>query len=208
VTGKQVVYVVDDDPGVRATLTAVLEGAGHLVRDFESGNVFLKEPLASEPGCILLDVYLPDISGMAILRALRERGNRMPIVMMTGRADISIAVQAMKNGAVDFIEKPFQPESIIDMVSILLKRSREAAARPGAAPDLGERVASLTQRERAVVRAVLIGASSKDIARDLAISPRTVEVHRRNLLRKLGVRSTPDLLRRLPLEELDRLLSG
>ena len=201
---RPIVHVVDDDPGVRATIVAVLEGAGVEVQTYASAKQLLDATPLPDEGCLLLDVFLPDMTGIELQRALRERGNRLPMVMITGQGSVTTAVDAMKNGAVDFIEKPFQPETILKVVE-------RALARPGGdeadAAALVERLTTLTYRERAIFRSALSGASSKEIARLLSISPRTVDVHRGNILKKLGIKSTSEAMRLLAAAgALDRVL--
>jgi two-component system response regulator FixJ len=199
-----IVHVVDDDPGVRATIAAVLEGAGVEVQTYALAKELLDATPLPDDGCLLLDVFLPDMTGIELQRALRERGNRLPMVMITGQGSVTTAVDAMKNGAVDFIEKPFHPETILEVVERALARrggdELDAAA-------LLERLATLTCRERAIFRSALSGASSKEIARLLSISPRTVDVHRGNVLKKLGIKSTSEAMRLLVAAgALDRVL--
>jgi two-component system response regulator FixJ len=191
---RRIVHVVDDDPGVRATVAAVLENAGVEVQTYASGKDLLDATPLPDEGCLLLDVFLPDMTGIELQRALRARGSRLPLVMITGQGSVPTAVDAMKNGAVDFIEKPFQPETIVGVVERALAHADGDATGTGA---LIERVATLTCRERAIFKAALSGASSKEIARLLAISPRTVDVHRGNVLKKLGLKSTSEAMRLL-----------
>jgi two-component system response regulator FixJ len=191
---RPIVHVVDDDPGVRATVAAVLEGAGLEVQTYALAKELLDAMPLPDEGCLLLDLFLPDMTGIELQHALRARGNRLPMVIITGQGSVPTAVDAMKNGAVDFIEKPFQPETILDVVE-------RALARPGggeaSAAALLERLATLTCRERAIFKAALSGASSKEIAKLLSISPRTVDVHRGNLLKRLGMKSISEAIQLL-----------
>jgi two-component system response regulator FixJ len=195
--GDRTVYIVDDDAGVRATLEAVLDAAGFRVECFADGGSFLAAAIAPSEGCVLLDLFLPDMTGLALQQALRSRDERLPVVMITGHADVPTAVQAMKNGAVDFIEKPFEPEDIVAVVERAFDRRRAHEIGESGEPAMLERVADLTDRERAILRGAIAGKSSKEIARDLSISPRTVDVHRGNVLKKLRARSTPEAIRLL-----------
>jgi two-component system response regulator FixJ len=192
--GDKTVYIVDDDAGVRATLQAVLEAAGFRVESFANGDSFLAAAIGSSESCVLLDVFLPDMTGLTLQEELRRRDDRLPVVMITGRADVPTAFQAMKNGAVDFIEKPFEPEDIVTMVQRAFDRRRAHEAEVSGVPAMRERIADLTDRERAILKGAIAGKSSKEIARDLSISPRTVDVHRGNVLKKLRVRSTSEAI--------------
>jgi two-component system response regulator FixJ len=205
-SGGRIVYIVDDDAGVRATLEAVLESAGFRTASFGTGESFLAAALAASDGCVLLDLSLPDMTGLELQEALRRRGDSLPIVMITGNADVPTAVRAMKNGAADFIEKPFEPEDIVDVVE---RAFDLPSAQASGAPPMLDRVAELTDRERAIFGGVVAGRSSKEIARELAISPRTVDVHRGNILKKLRVRSTSEAVRLLlRCGDIDAILSG
>jgi two-component system response regulator FixJ len=159
--------------------------------------------------CVLLDLFLPDMTGLALQEALRRRDDRVPVVMITGHADVPTAVRAMKNGAVDFIEKPFEPEDIVAVVERAFGRQRADEGDASGLAALLDRVADLTERERAILRGAFAGKSSKEIARDLSISPRTVDVHRGNVLKKLRVRSTSEAIRLLlRCGDVEAILSG
>jgi len=195
VTDKKLVHIVDDEDAIRRSAGYMLKTSGYAVETWQSGAAFLREVRHVTHGCILLDVRMPDIDGLAVQRTLAERGVTMPIVIMTGHGDVSISVQAMKAGAVDFLEKPFEK-------AVLLAAIEDAFARIAAASGVSARAAEaekilgcLTARERDVLEGLAQGLPNKTIAYDLGISPRTVEVHRANLMAKLDVRSLSDALR-------------
>ncbi|WP_176598698.1 response regulator FixJ [Sphingobium sp. 15-1] len=189
------IYVVDDDEAIRRSLSFMLKTSGFAVKLFEGGLPFLKEAAELEPGCVLLDVRMPDIDGLAVQRELRERGVMLPVVIMTGHGDIDMAVTAMKAGASDFIEKPFEKAALLGCVDAARRvavADRGASAR---ADDARARLNILTEREREVLDGLVEGLPNKTIAYDLGISPRTVEIHRANLMQKLEVKSLAEALR-------------
>jgi len=192
---KKLIHIVDDEESIRRSASFMLKTSGYAVQTWVSGAEFLKEVRHAEHGCILLDVRMPEIDGLGVQRALAERGVTMPVVIMTGHGDISIAVQAMKAGAVDFLEKPFEKASLLAAIEDAFSRidaSGQAATRAAEAEVI---LSALTPRERDVLEGLAKGLPNKTIAYDLDISPRTVEVHRANLMTKLGVRSLSDALR-------------
>ncbi|UZW57197.1 response regulator FixJ [Sphingobium sp. JS3065] len=189
------IYVVDDDEAIRRSLSFMLRTSGFAVKLFEGGLPFLKEAADLEPGCVLLDVRMPDMDGLAVQRELRARGVMLPVVIMTGHGDIDMAVTAMKAGASDFIEKPFEKAALLGCVEAA---RRVAVADRGAnarADDARARLNILTDREREVLDGLVEGLPNKTIAYDLGISPRTVEIHRANLMQKLEVKSLAEALR-------------
>jgi two-component system, LuxR family, response regulator FixJ len=189
------IYVVDDDEAIRRSLSFLLKTSGYVVRLFEGGIAFLKEAADLPPGCVLLDVRMPDIDGLEVQRELRARGVMLPVVIMTGHGDIDMAVAAMKAGASDFIEKPFEKAALLGCVEAartLSAADRGAGAR---AEDARVRLNVLTDRERDVLDGLVQGLPNKTIAFDLGISPRTVEIHRANLMQKLEVKSLAEALR-------------
>lgn len=189
------VYVVDDDEAVRDSLAALLQSKGHVVRGFASALGFLETAAALRPGCLIVDVHMPAMDGLELQQRLNERGLRFPLVVITGQGEVPLAVRAMKAGAVDFIEKPFAPQSILDSVGAALARLEPPGERDRAGAALAARLASLSPREREVLEGLLAGLPNKSIAYDLAISPRTVEVHRARVMDKMGARSLPELVR-------------
>jgi two-component system response regulator FixJ len=188
-----VVHLIDDDEDVRRGLSFLLGTAGFAVKVYESALQFLEKCGSSPRGCIVSDVRMPSMDGLQLLRRLRELGIALPVVIMTGHADVALAVEAMKIGAVDFIEKPFADE-------VLLGAIRSAIASRNS-PDAGDisqvqaRLASLTTREREVLDGLIAGHPNKTIAYDLGLSPRTVEIHRANVMTKMVASSLSELVR-------------
>lgn len=192
---ERLVHLVDDDEAIRRSAGFMLKTSGFRVQTYESGDHLLKSAASLDPGCILLDIRMPGMDGLDVQQALKERGVGLPVVIMTGHGDVTLAVQAMKAGAVDFIEKPFEKAVLlgaIDQAFNRLNRSSEARERAGEAE---VRLNALTPREREVLDGLAQGLPNKTIAYDLGISPRTVEIHRANLMSKLGVRSLSEALR-------------
>lgn len=186
------VCVVDDDAGVRASLRALLEADGHRVATFDRGDGFLKDERRLVAGCVLLDIRMPGLDGLAVLARLRTEAPGLPVIMMTAHADVRLAVRAMKAGATDFLEKPLDAAMTAETVRRCVGGVQAPAesGRPAA-----ELFANLTARERDVAMLVVAGLSNKEIARDLAISPRTVEVHRARVMDKTGARGVAHLVR-------------
>lgn len=196
--GTRSVYLVDDDDELRRCLADALVGRGFAVAEFESGRRFLSAALSLPPGCVLADLCMDDGDGLELLRGLRKFGARLPVVMITGFADVSVAVQAMKLGAVDFIEKPFSINTIVDVVEAAFEHIPGGAEDEAALPGAGEarqRLATLTPRERDVLEGVVNGWTNRAIAQSLKISQRTVELHRAHLMDKLGARNVSQLVR-------------
>ena len=190
-----VVHVVDDDVDVRKSLGFLLATADFAVRLYESATAFLATESKEIDGCIVTDVRMPGIDGIEFLRQLKARGLSVPVIVMTGHADVALAVQAMKEGAVDFIEKPFDDQILIDAIrSALDNRSQVAAAHPQSA-EIRKNLAALSERERQVLDGLVSGLPNKTIAYDLGISPRTVEIHRANVMSKMGASSLSHLVR-------------
>ena len=189
------VYLVDDDPAVRRSVGFMLKTSGFEVRTYESGVELLKQAASLEPGCILLDIRMPEMDGLEVQQALRKRGVAHPVIIMTGHGDVSLAVQAMKAGAVDFIEKPFEKAVLLAALGLAVDHVRRSEVSRERASDAEVRLQALTPREREVLDGLAQGLPNKTIAYDLGISPRTVEIHRANLMTKLGVRSLSEALR-------------
>jgi two-component system response regulator FixJ len=192
---KPMVHIVDDEDAIRRSAGFMLKTSGFAVETWSSGTAFLKEARHVERGCILLDVRMPDMDGLEVQQALAERGITMPVIVLTGHGDVSIAVRAMKGGAVDFIEKPFEKLVLLDAIGRAFDRIADAHSGAASAADAQLRLAVLTPRERDVLDGLARGLPNKTIGYDLGISPRTVEVHRANLMTKLEVRSLSDALR-------------
>jgi two-component system response regulator FixJ len=187
------IHVVDDDEAVTQSLVFLLETFGFQARAYGSGTELLARLEALEPGVILLDVRMPEIDGLTVLERLKARGVPLPVIVMTGHADVPLAVRAMKTGAVDFIEKPFADEALLTLLRETL--ARHPPRGEGEAAELRAKFATLTPRERDVLRGLLAGLPNKTIAFDLGISPRTVEIHRAHLMEKVGARNFSTLIR-------------
>jgi FixJ family two-component response regulator len=193
------VYIVDDDPAVRTTLSAVFTRVGYQVTCFADGAAMVAAARIGTPVCIILDVHIPGKSGLDILKQLNAQDYPVPIFMMSGQGDIAMAVDAIKNGALDFIEKPFRGSDVITRVEAAIdarsrqeeEGDREPESRrfyfPGREP--------LSRREQDVLGEIVNGASNKEAGRKLGISPRTIEVHRAHLMQKIGARNAADLIR-------------
>jgi two-component system response regulator FixJ len=189
VPDRQTLYVVDDDQDVRESAALLLEAAGYEVATFASGVEFLAQLDEAGPGCILLDIHMPGMDGLEVQRQLAARGADLPVIVLTGQGDISIAVQAMKNGAFEFLEKPYPNEVLLAAVAAGFARLGAAIEDQTATADAKARVARLTKRELQVMRGLLAGLPNKLIAYELDISGRTVEVYRGNVMTKLGAPS-------------------
>jgi two-component system response regulator TtrR len=188
------VYVVDDDESIRELLTWLMKRAGLQVEAFSSARGFLKAWHRRGPACVVLDLHLPDLSGLEVQKQLLERGETVPVVFLSGRADVPRAVHAVKSGAVDFIEKPFDYKHIVAVVEDSLRRDAAASAARERARRMAGRLASLTQREREVLERVVAGRLNREIAEELAISIKTVEAHRARIMEKLEVGSLAELV--------------
>jgi two-component system response regulator FixJ len=189
------VHLVDDDEGIRRSVSFALRTSGHLVKTYVSGVEFLKAAKEAPPGCVLLDIRMPELDGLEVQAELRSRGILLPVVVMTGHGDVELAVRAMKGGAVDFIEKPFEKAVLLGAVDVALARLARVGRRHARADEARVRLSALTPRERDVIEGLVRGHPNKTIAYDLGISPRTVEIHRANLMAKLGVPSLSEALR-------------
>jgi len=192
---KPPIYLVDDDDSVRRSAGFMLKTSGYSVRAYASGVELLKEVKSIEPGCILLDIRMPEMDGLEVQKELNARGVSMPVIVLTGHGDVATAVGAMKNGASDFLEKPFEKAVLLAAIDRGAERLARADEASGSEREAKVRVAVLTKRERDVLRELARGHPNKTIAYDLGISPRTVEVHRASVMTKLGVRSLSEALR-------------
>lgn len=195
VSADPIVYVIDDDDSARHSLEFLLDVAGIRVRSFPSADVFLKAspPLANS--CVITDVRMPGMSGVELVEALRARGVGAPVIIITGHADVPLAIRAMKAGAADFIEKPFDEHAILSAIRRALADSAEDEEIARERHEINERLALLSKREREVVDGLVAGKANKIIAYDLEISPRTVEVYRANAMMKMQARTLSDLVR-------------
>jgi two-component system response regulator FixJ len=195
VVNDRLVHIVDDEDAIRRSTGYALKTSGFSVTTWESGAAFLKEVRDIEPGCILLDIRMPQIDGLEVQQRLTEKGVTMPVIIMTGHGDISTAVQAMKAGAVDFLEKPFSKTDLLAAVGLAFDRIAQLDDVTARAAEANLILGVLTPREREVLQGLAQGLPNKTIAYDLGISPRTVEVHRSNLMGKLEASSLSDALR-------------
>ena len=189
------VYVIDDDEAMRDSLQFLLGSADFEVTLFDSALVFLDKLGGLEFGCIVSDVRLPGVDGIEMLRRLKHLGCRFPVIIMTGQGDVPLAVEAMKLGAVDFLEKPFDDDLLISMVDSGLKRAEPEVKQEAIPREIAERIATLSPRERQVMDGLAAGLSNKAIAREYDISPRTIEVYRANVMTKMQAGSLSELVR-------------
>ena len=192
---SQVVHVIDDDTDVRQSLAFLLSTAGLAVQVHESAVAFLKVLPKVEVGCVVTDVRMPGMDGLELQRRLQADKNAIPVIVMTGHGDIALAVEAMKAGAVDFIEKPFDDDLLIRAIKSALARVRKDSERDSAASEVRSRLELLSERERQVLQALVAGKPNKIIAYDLGISPRTVEIYRANVMTKMQADSLSALVR-------------
>lgn len=192
---RKLVHIVDDEEAIRRSAGFMLRTSGYEVTTWASGVAFLREAKSVEPGCILLDVRMPDMDGLAVQRELAARGVGMPVIVLTGHGDIATAVEAMRNGAVDFIEKPFDKAQLLRALDAAFHRLERRQDDLASEREAVVRVAALTPREQDILRGLVRGHPNKTIAYDLGISPRTVEVHRANVMSKLNVHSLSEALR-------------
>ena len=190
-----VVHVVDDDVAVRQSLSFLLASDGLPVRLHESALAFLDAMEATATGCIVTDVRMPGIDGIELLRRLKARGFGLPVIVMTGHADVPMAVEAMKEGAVDFIEKPFDDDGFLAAVRSALRLQEQHARRDAQVTEVQARLQGLSERERQVLEGLVAGKANKVIAYDLGISPRTVEIYRANVMTKMQAGSLSELVR-------------
>jgi FixJ family two-component response regulator len=196
-TNRQTVFVVDDDAAVRDSIAELADSVGLDAECYASAREFLDAFRAERPGCLVLDVRMAAMSGLALQERLNEMTITIPVIVITGHGDVPMAVQAMRNGAIDFIQKPYRDQALLDSINTALAQNRKAR-HPDAEQDKFDRLlATLTEREHEVLEHLKKGKTSKQIASALEISPRTAEVHRRNLLHQLGIGSARELILRL-----------
>jgi len=192
---NSLVHVIDDDDAVRESLEFLLRAAKIEVRTYDSATAFLNAMPGDVAGCIVTDVRMPGVSGIDLLRQLKARGSTMPVIVITGHGDIQLAVEAMKIGAADFLEKPFDDEALLASVKSALDRLKNDVQRETDRADLNNRLASLSAREREVLEGLVAGKANKVIAFDLGISPRTVEIYRAHVMTKMNAGSLSELVR-------------
>ena len=189
------VYVVDDDDAMRDSLAFLLGAADFHVVPFETARGFLDALSTLDLGCVVSDVRMPDIGGIELLKRLKARGSLFPVVIMTGHGDVPLAVEAMKLGALDFLEKPFEDDRLIGMIEAALRQAEPSAKSAAVTAEIRSRIASLSPRERQVMDGLIAGLSNKLIAREYDISPRTIEVYRANVMTKMQATSLSELVR-------------
>jgi two-component system response regulator FixJ len=192
---EPIIYVIDDDDAVRQSLEFLLKTAGIAVRSFDSAKAFLDILPQIQSGCVITDVRMPDITGIDLLRRVKELKLDIPVIVITGHGDITLAVDAMKIGAVDFLEKPFDDDLLIAAVRSALSSEADAAKRKAEKAEIHDKLAALSNRERQVLEGLVAGNPNKVIAFDLGISPRTVEIYRANVMTKMAANSLSDLVR-------------
>jgi FixJ family two-component response regulator len=189
------VFVIDDDPAVRRSLSWLIESVGLHVSTFQNAEQFLAAYDRDRPGCLVLDVRMPGMSGLDLQDELVRREVNIPTIVLTGHAEVAMAVRAVKAGAVDFIEKPFSHQQLLDRVRQALDLDRQTRAESIRRAGILERVRQLSAREREVMERVVAGKANKEIAADLGLSPKTVEVHRAHVMEKMNVESLAELIR-------------
>jgi RNA polymerase sigma factor (sigma-70 family) len=192
---RPTVFIVDDDAGVRDSLAMLLELKGFRTRVFASAEAFLAEHRPESPGCLVLDLRMPGMSGLELQADLARRGATLPVIIITAHGDVATTRSALKGGAVDFIEKPIDDEALVAAIATALDRDARDRAAAQASASVAERLARLTRREREVLARVADGKHNREIAAELGISPRTVEVYKARLMEKLQVRRLPELVR-------------
>ena len=194
-TDRGKVYVIDDDEAMRDSLNFLLDSANFNVTLFETALRFLEALPGLEFGCVVSDVRMPGLDGIELLKRMKADQSKFPIVIMTGHGDVPLAVEAMKQGAVDFLEKPFEDDRLIGMIEAAIRQAEPNLKSGALAQDIAARIASLSPRERQVMNGLIAGLSNKLIARDYDISPRTIEVYRANVMTKMQANSLSELVR-------------
>ena len=200
---QPVVYIIDDDRLARESLQWLIESASQTVRVFENGSTFLDHYRVGDPGCIVLDVRMPDINGMELYAKLRKQGANIPVIIVTGHADVAMAVRAMKAGAWDFIEKPYNDALMLERVQGAIAYDRDNRRNMERVEEIRQRAQLLTPREREVMGHVVRSSQNKVIAQSLGISVKTVELHRANLMAKMEAASSTELVRLAMIAELE-----
>jgi two-component system response regulator FixJ len=190
------IFLVDDDLAVCKALSVFLMASGYSVKAYHSAETFLEEVECMVEGIMLLDIRMPGMSGLGLQAALKKRGIDLPIIFITGHGDVQMSVRAMKGGAIDFLEKPFSNENLLESIDAAFSRADDSKKQHQATTVIIERYASLTGREREVMRHIVAGMTSRDIAEQLGLSRRTIEVHRHSIRKKMGAESVPDLIRK------------
>lgn len=201
---EQIVYVIDDDEAARHSLEFLLDCAGIRVRSFSSADAFLESSPPLGGACIVTDVRMPGRSGIELVEEMKRRGSKAPVIVITGHADVPLAIQAMRAGVADFIEKPFDDEVMLSAIRKALAQEASEAAVHAERQAVGERIGTLSAREREVMEGLVRGDANKAIAFDLGISARTVEVYRANVMMKMQAKTLSDLVRMVTVAQLQR----
>lgn len=194
-TTKGNIYVIDDDEAMRDSLDFLLDSSGFGVTVFDNAQSFLEALPGLAFGCVVSDVRMPGIDGIELLKRMKTQHSSFPILIMTGHGDVPLAVEAMKLGAVDFLEKPFEDDRLVNMIESAIRQAEPAARSESLSQDIAARIASLSPRERQVMEGLVAGLSNKLIAREYDISPRTIEVYRANVMTKMQANSLSELVR-------------
>lgn len=194
-SSNAVVYVIDDDEALRDSLAFLLSSANFVVRTYDSALSFLGALAGTAPGCIITDVRMPEMTGLDLLRRLESVQAPFPVIVITGHGDVPLAVEAMKHGAVDFLEKPFADDALLSAVRSALNSQLLEVRRKAERAEIQDRLAALSNRERQVLEGLVAGHQNKAIAFDLGISPRTVEIYRANVMSKMQAASLSELVR-------------
>lgn len=189
------IFVVDDDPGVRQSLEMLIRAIGQSVETYASAGEFLDAYTSERPGCLVLDLRMPGMSGLELQEELGSRGSNLPVIFITAHGDVPTAVDAVKGGAIDFIQKPFRDQDLIEKIELALEQNERALEETAERGDVQARVASLTSRERQVMDIVVDGRTNKAMATELGLSERTVEIHRARVMSKMGAESLADLVK-------------
>ena len=192
---NRTVFLVDDDEAIRHSASFMLRHAGYLVKTFPDGISFLKDVSNEHNGCILLDVRMPGMDGLAVQNALNHRGITMPVIVLTGHGDVPVAVEAMKGGAIEFLEKPYEKKALVSAIENAFEQIDTQTAGDRRSKDAQAKLTALTPREKEVLECLVAGLTNKGIAQTLSISPRTVEIHRAHMMEKLDADSLSSALR-------------
>ena len=192
---EQTVLVIDDDPAVRNALSVLLEAAGYRHEAYPSADEYLQSERHAESGCLVCDIRMPGMNGIELQHELIAQGSTLPIIFITGHGDVPMAVEAMQKGAVSFIEKPFGDQELLDSIDIALEKNRAQQIDAQTRNEVGQRLQSLTKREREVLDLVITGRPNKIVAYELGVSQRTIEIHRARVMEKMGARSLAELVR-------------
>jgi len=195
VATKPMVFIVDDDDGVRRAMSALMESVGYAHAAYPSATEFLRHYNTAQAGCLVLDIRMPEMSGLELQQELHKRGHRIPLIFVTGHGDVPMAVEAMKKGAFDFVQKPFRDQDLLDRVNHALHQDHSLRQETADKDEVSQRWSTLTQREKEVMALIVEGKANKVVAQDLGLSERTVEIHRARVMEKMQVRSVAQLVK-------------